>query len=232
MPDYNLLKQNKREFYLNEFIQELDRFLLEHYRPNIITLITPLELLDARPFCWSRYHVTPRYSYVKDIGNLDAIWTDFKKTLRKNIKDAEKAGVTIEGGGKEDLDFILTSVSKRISDDNDSLSGSLQYMEELYSAFTPENMQVFIARYQDERVSGIVTTTYKDKLTIWIGATQADIKGIYPVDLLQWKIIEWAHEKGFAAARLPEQICLPSAISNRGIISILPCSTWCGRNPS
>jgi lipid II:glycine glycyltransferase (peptidoglycan interpeptide bridge formation enzyme) len=32
---------------------------------------------------------------------------------------------------------------------------------------------------------------------IWVGATQANLKGLYPVDLLQWKIIEWGHENGF-----------------------------------
>ena len=49
----------------------------------------------------------------------------------------------------------------------------------------------------EEPITGIIVTTYRDKISIWVGATQTDLKGIYPVDLLQWKIIEWGNKNGY-----------------------------------
>jgi len=67
----------------------------------------------------------------------------------------------------------------------------------LFNAFYPENLKVFIARLNGKPITGIIVTAYRDKLSIWVGATQVDLKGIYPVDLIQWKIIEWGNKNGY-----------------------------------
>jgi lipid II:glycine glycyltransferase (peptidoglycan interpeptide bridge formation enzyme) len=74
---------------------------------------------------------------------------------------------------------------------------SKNYLLDLYNRFYPENLKVFIARLHGEPVTGIIVTAYRDKLSIWVGATQTDLKGIYPVDLLQWKILEWGNRQGY-----------------------------------
>lgn len=53
------------------------------------------------------------------------------------------------------------------------------------------------AEYEGEQASGIIFFTYKDRVTIWAGATRSSLKGLYPVDLLQWRIIEFANRNGF-----------------------------------
>jgi len=64
-------------------------------------------------------------------------------------------------------------------------------------SFYPNNLNVFISKYEGKQVGRIIFTTYKDKISIWVGATRANLKGLYPVDFLQWKIIEWGHKNGF-----------------------------------
>ncbi|HOV81917.1 MAG TPA: GNAT family N-acetyltransferase [Methanothrix sp.] len=197
IPDYDTLKQDKREFYFREFQKELDECIKKELKPNIISIVTPPNLLDARPYVWNNYQVVPRYNYIKNIENLDEVQEGLKKQLRKNIKNAEKAGLIVEEGGSEEYNFIINSVSNRLDEQDIDFSTSKEYLLDIYNRYYPENLKVFIARLNGELITGIIVTAYRDKLSIWVGATQVDLKGIYPVDLIQWKIIEWGNKNGY-----------------------------------
>jgi len=197
IPNYDDLKQDKREYYFREFQKELDKYIYSKIKPHVITITTSPNLIDVRPYIWTNYQVTPKYNYIKNIENLDWIWNDFKKRLRKNIVNAEKNGVEIEEGDLNSYNFIIQSLSGRLEEQESKLPVSNVYMLDLYHKFYPNNLKVFISKYEGKQVGGIIFTTYKDKVSIWVGATRANLKGLYPVDLLQWKIIEWGHENGF-----------------------------------
>lgn len=197
VPDYDTLKQDKREFYFREFQKGLDESINNGLKPNIISIATPPNLLDARPYVWNNYQVVPKYNYIKDIKDLDEVWEGFKKQLRKNIRNAEKAGLVVEEGGSEEYNFIIRSLSNRLDEQDVDFPTSKEYLIDLFNAFYPKNLKVFIARLNGEPITGIIATAYRDKLSIWVGATQVDLKGIYPVDLIQWKIIEWGNKNGY-----------------------------------
>jgi len=196
-PDYDILKQDKKEFYFREFQKELDDYIEREFNIRNIFIITSPFLIDARPFVWNNYKITPQYNYIKNIKNLDAVWKDLKKQLRKNIEKADKSGIIIHEGNFNDLQKITKSISSRLEEQNIILKTSNEYLNELFQFFYPKNLKIFVAEYQGEFVSGIVVIAYKNKISIWIGATQTDLKGLYPVDLLQWKIIDWGHANGY-----------------------------------
>lgn len=197
IPNYDDLKQDKREFYFREFQKELDKALERDIKPNSISITTPPNLLDARPYVWNNYQVTPKYNYIKNIENLQEVWKGFKKQLRKNIENAEKVGIVIEEGGLEEYNFIIDSLSKRLDEQETVIPATKGYFLALFNRFHPEHIKIFIAKLHEEPITGIIVTTYRDKISIWVGATQTDLRGIYPVDLLQWKIIEWGNENGY-----------------------------------
>ena len=93
--------------------------------------------------------------------------------------------------------FIIQSLSMRLEEQESKLPVSNEYMLDLYHTFYPNNLNVFISKYEGKEVGGIIFTTHKDKISIWVGATRANLKGLYPIDFLQWKIIEWGHKNGF-----------------------------------
>ena len=95
IPNYDDLKQDKREYYFREFQKELDKYIHSKIKPHVITITTSPNLIDARPYIWCNYRVIPRYNYIKNIEDLDLVWNGFKKQLRKNIINAEKNGVEI-----------------------------------------------------------------------------------------------------------------------------------------
>jgi hypothetical protein len=197
IPNYGELKQDKREYYFREFQKKLDKYIYTRINPQGIAITTSPNLIDVRPYIWLKYQIIPRYNYIKNIEDLDLIWKLFKSTLRKNIHNAEKKGVEIIEDNIDGYGSIIQFLSKRLEEQEQRLPTSKEYMLDIYNAFYPNNLRVFISRYKGKKVGGIIFTTYRDKVSIWIGATRADLKGIYPVDLLQWKIIEWANKNGF-----------------------------------
>lgn len=197
IPNYDNLKQDKREFYFREFQKRLDDVIERDIKPNRISIATSSNLLDVRPYIWNNYHVTPKYNYINYIEKLEDVWKGFKKQLRKNIENAEKAGLIVQEEGLDGYKFIIESLSKRLDEQYIEFPTSNKYFLDIYNKFYPNNLRIFIARMNGEPITGVIVVTYKDKLSIWVGATQVDLKGIYPVDLLQWKIIEWGNNNGY-----------------------------------
>jgi hypothetical protein len=198
MPYYNTLKQNKKEYYFREFQREFDKYIKKKYKPISINIITSPGLEDVRPYVWNNYYITPKYNYSCKIDDLESLWNGFKKELRKNIKNAEKAGVKINNNSKKlDYDIIVDMVFNRLNDQELGHPTSKAYMNEVFENFYPDNIKVFTCVYKNEIISGIITIIYNKRVSIWVGATQCDISGIYPVDLCQWEIMKWAKENGY-----------------------------------
>lgn len=197
LPCYDNLKQDKREFYFREFQKGLDKTIDRDIKPNMISIVTSSNLLDARPYVWNNYQVVPKYNYICNIESLEEVWKGFKKQLRKNIENAEKAGLIVVEGGPEEFNFIIESLSKRLDEQDVDFPTSKEYLLDLYNKFCENNLKIFVATLNGEMITGIIVTAYRNKLSIWVGATQVDLKGIYPVDLLQWKIIAWGNKNGY-----------------------------------
>ncbi len=196
-PDYDRFKPDKREYNFSEFQKKLDDYIIDNFNPDFTLIITTPKLLDARPYIWSNYTVSPRYNYIKNIENLDDVWEGFKYKLRKNIEGAEKAGISIEEGSLEEYKFIINLTSKRYRDQNLEFPTSYEYFLDIYRRFYPENIKVFIAKDHGEPITGVIVITFKDRISFWCGATKTDLKGVYPVDLLLWKVIEWGSKNGY-----------------------------------
>ncbi|MGD0644431.1 MAG: GNAT family N-acetyltransferase [Candidatus Bathyarchaeia archaeon] len=195
--NFNAYKQDKKELIVKDFVDASNLFLRRKMNPNYVSIMSAPGLTDVRSYQWGKYDVTPRYTYVKDIIDIESAWVDFKKVLRKNILNAEKKGVVVREGGKQDLHYIFSAVSNRLSKQELNIGISKDYFLDLYESFYPRNLNVFIAEYGNERVGGIITICFKDKLSVWFGAAQSDFGGFYPNDLLHWSIIKWANKQGF-----------------------------------
>ena len=105
----------------------------------------------------------------------------------------------MEMGDAEDLEFLRESLYSRFEEQGLKPEKEYykDYLFELYDAFYPQNMKIFIAKYREERVGGLVVLCYKDWAALWIGIPKISLKGIYPNDLAQWEAIKWACENGY-----------------------------------
>ncbi len=189
--DYDKLKQNKKESIFIEFQKKIDEFLEIELKPNYIYLSTGLP--DARPFKWAGYHVEPEYNYITKLNTgKDHIWNGFERNLRQNISRAEKRGIHVEEGSKEELEWIYDAITNRYLEQERMISISKKYLLDLYESFYPKNMKIFIAKHKGEFVGGMVDIYYGERVVSWLGNIKANVNGVSPNDLLQWKGIEHA----------------------------------------
>jgi len=196
--DYDNLKQDKKESIFIEFQKQVDDFISSELKPNYIHISSPSGLLDSRPFKWTGYQVEPMYNYLIDLSKgKDYVWGQFKKRLRQNINRAEKRGISIEEGSKEELEMIYDSFIARYEEQHKIPSLSKGYLLDLYEVFSPKNLNIFIAKYKEEFAGGIIDIYYKDKVVSWLGNAKANVDGISPNEIVQWEAIKWAIEHGF-----------------------------------
>ena len=146
--EYEKLKQDKRESVFIAFQRKVDEFIREEMKAHYSLIKTAPGILDARPLKWNGYIVEPIYNYVIDLRKgADFAWKMFKRELRKNISIAQKKGISVREGSKEELEWIYEAIVTRYKEQNRKISLSKGYLIDLFNTFHPQNMKIFVAKY-------------------------------------------------------------------------------------
>jgi len=198
--DYGKLKQSRKETLFTEFQNEVGKFIASELKASYIPIRTSPGLLDSRPLKWAGYEVRPLYTYMMHLNkNIDVLWKEFNRKLRVSIEKSRREGVKVELGNKDDLEYLRKALYSRFEEQGLKPQKDYyrDYLYDLYELFYPENMKIFIAKYNGERVGGLVVLCYKEWSALWIGIPKTNLKGIYPNDMAQWEAIKWACEHGY-----------------------------------
>jgi len=196
--EYNELKQGKKESRFFELHEKFESFMKSKVRPHYINILLPPGILETRPFLWSGYQVEPNYNYTIDLlKGEEEIFKSFKKNLRQTINATERKGVVIEKGGKDELLVLYDLLSDNYKDQKKKLPISREYVLDIYDAFFPEYMNIFIAKYEGAILGGMVDLHYKEKIYSWIGNTKNRVNDLDINDLIQWKAIQLGCREGF-----------------------------------
>ncbi|WFN35124.1 GNAT family N-acetyltransferase [Methanogenium sp. S4BF] len=194
---YESFKQPKKEEYLMGIQSEIDKFLFSDLGCNYVNLRTAPGLLDSRSLRWAGYHVEPLYSYRLDLNTgLDNIWTSLHRSVRKNIKNAQDKGIVIEKGDKDDLFYIHSEIQRRFGEQGRKKDDILLYLDEVFHQYNGRNLDIFVAKYLGETVSGVIHLNYNGIMYQWVGLPKEEIDGISPNDLLVWESIKSGREMG------------------------------------
>ena len=198
IPDYEQMKQDKKESVFIQIQKEVDNFLFSDLKCKYVRIRTSPGIIDARPLRWSGYSVEPLYTYRLDLSRgPTAIWNSFDRKLRGDINRTEREGVVVQEGDEKDLLFLQRSLSKRFEDQKFQTSDYQDYLGDLYNRCHNKNLKIFIAWHKGERVGGMISPYGNNILYLWTGIPKCALKGISPNDLVQWEAIKWACENGF-----------------------------------
>ena len=190
---YDKLKQEKKESLITDFYTEVDKFIHDNFKPDYIYLKLPPGLIDCRPFKWLGYQAKPIYSYLLDISvGLSELEANFSIQARRNLKKAEKDGLSFELGSEEELEILYSMLYARYAEQERRIPIFKDYLLDVFNKFFPENFKVFVVRHQDEIVSGGVKLCYKDRVIDWIGQPKTTIRTAN--DFLHWGVIKWGIE--------------------------------------
>jgi len=193
IPRLDEMKQEKKQIFLQDLQIQLDKFVQKDLRSNYIQINASPGFDDCRAFRWGGYTVSPRFTYYIDLTpGTDVIWRGFNRSLRYYIEKAKKEGITVSRGTVDDALFIHEQLRQR-----NRTKSPKAYIREVFDIFSPEHVDVYVARAGSERLSGIITQKYKDMVSFWVGAPKCSYKGLSPNELALWESIKDAGENGY-----------------------------------
>ncbi|MDH3299489.1 MAG: peptidoglycan bridge formation glycyltransferase FemA/FemB family protein [Acidimicrobiia bacterium] len=137
---------------------------------------------------------------VVDLGRADdELFRDLTKSRRRNVRRAQRFGVSVVLGGRADLGVLdrLYSASARR---HGFAAMSRSYLERQWDALRPGgNMQLFLARLDGRTVAAAAMISFGDtvesKITGWDGTARA--RTCYVNDAVNWASITWANHHGY-----------------------------------
>jgi len=141
--------------------------------------------------------IQPRFVFRLDIKNKteDEIMQAFHHKTRYNIRLAEKKGVEIKIGTREDLgEFYKIMVETGIRDN--FVVRSREYYEKVFDCLGPEHLRLYMASFEGKPISGTIAILYGNKCWYLYGASKNEHRNLMPNYLLQWEMIKWAIESG------------------------------------
>jgi len=146
------------------------------------------------------YSLVSQYNeYVVDLEKgVDGVWKSISHNKRRNIKKAMSMGVeVVESRRMEDLltfYSMLTAAEKR----GRFTSYPLSFFKAVWELYNPELSKVFLARWNGKPVSGVFTVMHgKTVFALAAGSFSEEWKA-RPNDIMHWKVMEWAIEKGYS----------------------------------
>jgi hypothetical protein len=195
--EYETLKQDKKETLYIQVQQETDKYLFETQGCKFVRIRSSPGLFDSRPLSWSGYTVQPYYTYrINLTKGIDLVWEQFDRKLRVEINKAVREGVTVRSGDKDDLVFIHDLLFKRYVEQGFKPINYIPFLLDLYEKLYPDNMKIFVAEYNGQRIGGTINLCFKNIMYLWVGIPKTDLVGISVNDVIQWEGIKWAEAHG------------------------------------
>ncbi len=196
---YDGLKQHKRESITIEFQKSVDEFIFSSINPDYLVL-SSASLQDSRCYKWGGYDVEPTYNYIFCLNDeLDKIWSNIRKNTKQDIKRAQRRGISVREGSREDMLHIYELLVERYAEQGRKVHVSKDYLLEMYDTLYPSNLRVFVAEHEGNVISGSIDVYFKHAAAAWIG----NVKAVeHANDLLDWECIKWAYDNGFKHYRI------------------------------
>ena len=191
------LKQETRENNYIDFQNAVENFIINDLKANYISISLPPALQDPRPFKWSGYTIDLNFDYVTDLRiGPDSLLQTLNNKQRQNLNRARKRGISVEIGGKGEYETILDLMEIRYAQQGKIVTASRDYYLDIYDAYK-QNLKIFVAKVDEEIVTGNIDFQYRDTHYSWIGNPRPKNHiSPSPNDLLIWESVRYAYEQG------------------------------------
>jgi Acetyltransferase (GNAT) domain len=192
IPDWTQLKQDKREARLAALANAV-RVHLRETRSRACQIRGPPGLDDGRAFQWSGFEAVPRYTYVLDLANKEAIWDGMKKNVRSDIRRHENA-LPIAEADESDWRAFDHQVGGRYSEQGLRAPLPQGYLPQLRRALGTD-LTLFVAKEDGGFLGGAALIRTGNRMALWLGTVRGP-PGVPVNDLLVWHSIRYAGSLG------------------------------------
>jgi peptidoglycan pentaglycine glycine transferase (the first glycine) len=141
--------------------------------------------------------VQPRYVMKVDLTpDPDGLLASFHPKWRYNLRLAERKGVVIRPGTREDLPAFYEVLQETCRRDGFSVR-ALSYYEDLWNLLIAPGLgALFLGSVGDEIICGAITLVLGGQAWYVYGASSNHLRNTMPNHLLQWEMMQWSRARG------------------------------------
>lgn len=171
-----------------EIAGALATFLKEEF--DSIHFRFPPEAFDLQPFIWEGYQTGVRYTYRLALHDMNGVLNNMDSARRRNIRGAEKNGISVESGAPFEQVVALSEQSFRRQGLNaDFRDAAFQFGAALEEA---GRCRSFIARNKNGAALGAVWIVWDEKRAYYlIGGYDESAESSTAVALAMWRAIQF-----------------------------------------
>jgi lipid II:glycine glycyltransferase (peptidoglycan interpeptide bridge formation enzyme) len=144
--------------------------------------------------------VQPRYVYQLALAGRtqDEVFAGFNQLWRRNIRKAEKSGVEVSPGTREDLALFHPVYVETAVRDGFTPRGLsyFQRMWDVMNAEDPNRLKLYLAHHEGEVVAATTMVTVGDHAWYSYGASTTASRNVRPSNAVQWAMITDSLEAG------------------------------------
>jgi lipid II:glycine glycyltransferase (peptidoglycan interpeptide bridge formation enzyme) len=174
----------------------------EAVSPTGASVVAQLAALGWRPPSDIRGFAAgqPRYVFQLPLMGLDedVLLKGFNQLWRRNVKKAEKAGVTVQTGSAEDIpafhDLYVQTAHR-----DDFTPRPLSYFEGMWQAMTAEDplrLRLYLARHEEDLVAAATMVRVGRHAWYSYGASSTEKREVRGSNAIQWRMIRDALAEG------------------------------------
>ena len=146
--------------------------------------------------------VQPRYVYQLALTGRTAeeIFAGFNQLWRRNVRKAEKSGVEVVEGTREDL-ALFHPVYVETGERDGFTPRGLSYFQRMWDAMNaedPKRLRLYLARHEGEVVAATTLVTVGDHAWYSYGASTTASRNVRPSNAVQWRMITDSLDGGCA----------------------------------
>ena len=145
--------------------------------------------------------VQPRYVFQVPLADrtLDDVFAGFNQLWRRNIRKAEKAGVAVSEGTRDDLADFHPVYVETAHRDHFTPRG-LPYFERMWDALNADSnrLRLYLAYHDGHLAAATLMVQVGTHAWYSYGASTTADRDVRPSNALQWRMITDAHEAGCA----------------------------------
>ncbi len=143
--------------------------------------------------------VQPRFVFQVPLAerSLDDVFAGFNQLWRRNIRKAEKAGVTVRQATRADLGAFHEVYVETAARDHFTPRGQV-YFERMWDALNSreERMRLYVAEHEGHVAAATIMVTVGTHAWYSYGASTTADRDVRPSNALQWRMISDAHAMG------------------------------------
>lgn len=146
--------------------------------------------------------VQPRYVFCVPLTarSLDDVFAGFNQLWRRNVRKAEKSGVVVREGTREDLAAFHPVYVETAARDGFTPRG-LAYFERMWDCLNsavPGRLRLYVAEHDGHVAAATIMVTVGKHAWYSYGASTTADRDVRPSNALQWRMIQDAHAAGCA----------------------------------